>query len=326
VLSKCNGNEVEAMSNDHKPNAEDEERRITEAGGKVYQTQTPCKNVNLFQITNGNYSNLNFNPDQMILGPSRVFPGRLSVSRTFGDAEAKIEKFGGMSDVVIAVPEITQFKISDDCDFLILGCDGIFDQLSNEDVSQCVWMTTREGYKTKNIHTQCAQGVDMILKSSLQRKTLDNITCVVIAFENFEKIFNPEVTVTQRNSPLKIKNENIQSTIIEEINMKQPLTTRNNVSTKFTEEQKEMYSKVDNYINPKGPTLNNLVSPMHQGKDFLRKIQNKKIIYPELKKGNTNTSNTSTSIISGNKSVVVGYFNNKLKLKDIDAGIIKQEI
>ena len=38
----------------------------------------------------------------MFLGPFRVLPGRLSVSRTFGDIEAKLEKFGGKSGVVVA--------------------------------------------------------------------------------------------------------------------------------------------------------------------------------------------------------------------------------
>jgi protein phosphatase PTC2/3 len=39
------------------------------------------------------------NPD---LGPIRVLPGRLSVSRTFGDPHAKIELYGGNPKVVIA--------------------------------------------------------------------------------------------------------------------------------------------------------------------------------------------------------------------------------
>jgi protein phosphatase 2C family protein 2/3 len=30
-----------------------------------------------------------------VVGPLRVLPGRLSVSRTFGDAEAKLIKTGG---------------------------------------------------------------------------------------------------------------------------------------------------------------------------------------------------------------------------------------
>jgi hypothetical protein len=37
-----------------------------------------------------------------LLGPCRVYPGRLSVSRTFGDIEAKIEKYGGKKGVIIA--------------------------------------------------------------------------------------------------------------------------------------------------------------------------------------------------------------------------------
>jgi serine/threonine protein phosphatase PrpC len=58
---------------------------------------------------------------QVILGPPRVKPGRLSVSRTFGDIEAKYPAYGGNPKVVIAVPEISKFTISPNFDFLILG-------------------------------------------------------------------------------------------------------------------------------------------------------------------------------------------------------------
>jgi len=43
----------------------------------------------------------------MLYGPYRVLPGRLSVSRTFGDIEAKLEKYGGKPGVVISDPEIS---------------------------------------------------------------------------------------------------------------------------------------------------------------------------------------------------------------------------
>jgi len=67
-----------------------------------------------------------------MIGPLRVLPGRLSVSRTFGDAEAKIQNLGGNPLAVIATPEVTSFQISAHShDFLILGCDGIFDKMSN---------------------------------------------------------------------------------------------------------------------------------------------------------------------------------------------------
>lgn len=45
------------------------------------------------------------------------------MSRTFGDVEAKIVKLGGLPGVITATPEITSFKIKDDCDFLMLGCN-----------------------------------------------------------------------------------------------------------------------------------------------------------------------------------------------------------
>jgi len=64
--------------------------------------------------------------NHVIVGPSRIFPGRLSVSRSFGDVEAKLPKFGGMSNVLIPTPEIISFKIDSQIDFLILGCKLIF--------------------------------------------------------------------------------------------------------------------------------------------------------------------------------------------------------
>lgn len=61
------------------------------------------------------------------------------MSRTFGDPEAKFEFRGGNPKVVVCKPDIKAFKIQKEHDFIILGCDGIFDKLSNEDVSNCVW-------------------------------------------------------------------------------------------------------------------------------------------------------------------------------------------
>jgi protein phosphatase 2C family protein 2/3 len=50
-----------------------------------------------------------------------VLPGRLSVCRTFGDLEAKIEKRGGNPNVVIAVPDIKSFRITNEHDFIVLA-------------------------------------------------------------------------------------------------------------------------------------------------------------------------------------------------------------
>lgn len=111
------------LSRDHKPNDELERKRIVEGGGQIYHRTATTNNVDSKDPTK----------KEIVVGPLRVLPGRLSVSRTFGDAEAKIQKFGGNPNVVIATPEIMSFKISNEHDFIVLGCDGIFDKLSNED-------------------------------------------------------------------------------------------------------------------------------------------------------------------------------------------------
>ena len=78
--------------------------------------------------------------NQVVLGPHRVFPGRLSVCRTFGDIEAKLEKLDGNPRVVVADPDITAFKIEKDKhDFIVIGCDGIFDKLDNADTVHMPW-------------------------------------------------------------------------------------------------------------------------------------------------------------------------------------------
>jgi serine/threonine protein phosphatase PrpC len=71
--------------------------------------------------------------------------------------------------------------------------DGIFDKLSNEEVAECVWMSVRDvadsQLESQNqsvvIHTQLGMGVEYILKNALLRRSLDNVTVVVIGFESF---------------------------------------------------------------------------------------------------------------------------------------------
>lgn len=117
----------------------------------------------------------------------------MSVARTFGDPEAKIEALGGNSKVVIHNPEIRSFEIKREHDFIVLGCDGIFDKLSNNDTIGCVWKAVHDNKfhpsvkgNVKDVHGMSASGVEYILKNSLLRRSLDNVTVVVIAFTNFK--------------------------------------------------------------------------------------------------------------------------------------------
>ena len=55
-------------------------------------------------------------------GPWRILPGHLSISRCFGDFEAKTNSFGQQTEVLIANPVLTSIS-QDDVDFFVIGCD-----------------------------------------------------------------------------------------------------------------------------------------------------------------------------------------------------------
>ena len=117
------------------------------------------------------------------------------MSRTFGDIEAKRTKYGGNPKVVIATPDIKCFKIEENYDFIVLGCDGIFDKLENIAVIQAAWEGAKKKYfdRSQVIHQNCGAAVEQILKASVAEKSLDNITVVIIAFKNFRKSLKTEI-------------------------------------------------------------------------------------------------------------------------------------
>mmetsp|Transcript_14393 Transcript_14393/g.20707 ORF Transcript_14393/g.20707 Transcript_14393/m.20707 type:complete len:511 (-) Transcript_14393:396-1928(-) len=99
VLCRKDG-QAEALSEDHKPEQSREKLRIMRAGGFV-----------------NNVGRIN---------------GNLNLSRSIGDL--KYKQVGGLApaeQMITAEPDIVQIKIRPDDEFIILGCDGIWDCLSN---------------------------------------------------------------------------------------------------------------------------------------------------------------------------------------------------
>ena len=228
VASFKNGKLQKDITLDHKPNTPYEKERIIQNGGRIYQTQTPLDEDETFK-------------DKILVGPYRVFPGKLSVSRTVGDAEGKLEALGGNPNVLVPVPDIFRFELDkDDIDFFILGCDGIYDQLSSKEILECAWMVINNNldlYKKKlegknisniikgnygneiNMSTTSGNIVDLILKASMIRKSFDNVTCLFISFKNFfENIKNEEVV----DEPVEDKKEILlrNKSNIENLNIK----------------------------------------------------------------------------------------------------------
>lgn len=202
---------IYAISKDHKPSELSEENRIIKAGGKIYQYL-----ITIYRNT------MKINGKNLGVGPKRVFPGQLSVSRTFGDPQAKLPCFSGKPGVVSAIPEIKAFKVLTQYDFIIMGSDGIYDKMSNKDVVRCVLKTLNEYKEEKNrsVHKVCGASVECIVKNSLMRKTLDNVTVVMIAFSHFKDIIekksemNKRIENKQKFTPVSSMDITQKSTII----------------------------------------------------------------------------------------------------------------
>lgn len=126
-------------------------------------------------------------------GPFRVRPGGLSVSRTFGDIEAKREALGGKKGVVVADPEISSHVIEADDDFVLMASDGIFDTMTNQQIVDTVWDTIRY-HKENTINPQreyekiLGECVSSVMKRALIQNSEDNITVMMICFKNLLEV------------------------------------------------------------------------------------------------------------------------------------------
>nr|CAN70009.1 hypothetical protein VITISV_038752 [Vitis vinifera] len=138
VLGK-RGRAVE-LSKDHKPNCTSERLRIEKLGGVIYD----------------GYLN-----------------GQLSVARALGDWHMKGPK--GSNCPLSSEPELQEIILTEEDEFLILGCDGLWDVMS----SQCAVTMTRKELMSHNDPERCSKE---LVREALKRNSCDNLTVVVVCF------------------------------------------------------------------------------------------------------------------------------------------------
>lgn len=141
--------QVEILSHDHKPNNENELKRIYEGGGFV------------------EYNRVN---------------GNLALSRALGDFVFKrnSEKIPE-EQIVTAFPDIEEREIGADWEFAVLACDGIWDVMRNEEVKQFVRQRIAMGVSPELI---CEQLMTCCLAPDCLMGGLggDNMTVVLVCF------------------------------------------------------------------------------------------------------------------------------------------------
>ncbi|XAR49734.1 Phosphoprotein phosphatase [Bertholletia excelsa] len=99
--------------------------------------------------------------------------GDLKVTRALGDWYLKF--FSGQASPLIAEPEVQHIMLTEDDEFLIVACDGIWDVMSNEEAVHFV----RCALRRHDDPQKCARE---LVNEALRLKTEDNLTAIVVCF------------------------------------------------------------------------------------------------------------------------------------------------
>ena len=86
----------------------------------------------------------------------------------------------GSPSPLIADPEIQRITLSRDDEFLIIGCDGLWDVMSNQHAVTLV----RRGLRRHDDPQQCARELAM---KALRLNTSDNLTVIVVCFTTLDR-------------------------------------------------------------------------------------------------------------------------------------------
>ena len=151
------------MSHDHKPDSAKEKNRVYKSGGWVNEGR---------------------------------IKGNLNLSRSLGDFEYKQDKNLSQKDQMItAFPEINIELIDDNCEFIILACDGIWDCLTPQEACDYVKnkLYDENGIPKNNIKISkiIEEMMDNIIAGDINNENgigCDNMTCIIIQFKHNKNI------------------------------------------------------------------------------------------------------------------------------------------
>ncbi|KAH7416182.1 hypothetical protein KP509_14G079100 [Ceratopteris richardii] len=105
--------------------------------------------------------------------------GELTVARALGDWHIdglKVTQEGGEGPLT-AVPEMHEVCLSEEDEFLIIGCDGFWDVFTSENAVDFA----RRRLQLHNDPLQCSKE---LIKEALRRDTNDNLTVLTVCFRD----------------------------------------------------------------------------------------------------------------------------------------------
>jgi serine/threonine protein phosphatase PrpC len=139
----CRDNMAIALSKDHKPHWPEEKRRIEALGGKIKRDGYDWR------------------------------IGNLSVSRAFGDLDE--------APFVTHRPDVYRFKLDPRDKFMVFGCDGLWDYLSNQDVCNFIL----DNFYDNELKKLTYKGKDMankLAEFAISNGSTDNVSVIIVFF------------------------------------------------------------------------------------------------------------------------------------------------
>uniref|UniRef100_A0A0E0H2S6 protein-serine/threonine phosphatase n=1 Tax=Oryza nivara TaxID=4536 RepID=A0A0E0H2S6_ORYNI len=155
VISR-NGQAI-ALSNDHKPNFPEETQRIVAAGGSV-------------SFSRGSHRVNNGIAVSRAIGIAYMFVG--------GDLSYKNnKKLRPEQQLLTCSPEIRADQLTDDTEFLVIACDGVWDVLANQAVVDFVRLHLNNGVELSVI-------CESLLQEAITRDppSTDNMSVILVRF------------------------------------------------------------------------------------------------------------------------------------------------
>ncbi|KAF8819852.1 protein phosphatase 2C domain-containing protein [Cardiosporidium cionae] len=188
----CRSNIAMRLTEDHKPNRADEKKRIEAAGGMVIHTSLlifileysllaaiPERFLHIMKVEGIWRLMMHSKELQTSLG--------LSVSRALGDVLLKYPK-----KILSAEAEINIYTIDFDNDyFLVLGSDGVFDVLTDQEIVDLVLNNERKNPE---------QVATLVVQEAEKRGSTDDKTCTVVYFgwhDRFKKCQTAETVAKE---------------------------------------------------------------------------------------------------------------------------------
>lgn len=160
--------EAIALSLDHRPANEDEQKRIADVGGEVV-----ALGDGIFRVAMGGYAQRVLEikrAEQQGLGCIGKDPVAMAVSRSLGDRDFKKVTRG--ADIISATPEVKRLDLDQSHRFVVLMSDGITDVMMNQEVVNLL----------ETVSDPKAACVTLV-QEALARGTGDNVTAVLVRLE-----------------------------------------------------------------------------------------------------------------------------------------------